>query len=172
MQLQRSWKVAVVGLLGGILALVGVAGARVKADPDVTSGPPLILYADTVLGSAGLSNPKDACVLDNRFQPGQTVVWRIKVYDPATGSDMDSAALQSVQVTLPDGQVFSTQYGPHPGKPGATPTDYFWSAGWSIPQEYPTGSLPYRVDATGSDGRTGKFTEFNVFPSLLTIVGG
>ena len=80
---------------------------------------------------------------------------------------MDDKALKSVVVTLNDGQTFNARYGGHPG---TNPTDFFWSTAWAIPANYPTGSVPYQVTATSTDGRTGIFSEFNVAPSLLTVV--
>jgi hypothetical protein len=131
---------------------------------------PLNLTADTVIGAEGAPSPESICVKSNQFHPGEVVVFRVKVYDPTTGNPMDDSALTSVVVELQDGQTFNAVYGGHPGGPGATPTDYFWSVAWAIPLDYPTGSVPYTVTATSSDGRTGTFTDFNVGPSLLMVV--
>jgi predicted transcriptional regulator len=140
----------------------------VAAQPPLAQA--LILNADTVIGSAGATNPADICVQSSRFQQGESVVWRIKVYDPVTGNPMDNSTLDSVVVSLKDGQNFTAAYGGHPGQPGVPVTDYFWSTAWSIPKSYPTGSVQYTVTAMSKDGRTGTFTEFNVAPSLLTVV--
>jgi hypothetical protein len=140
---------------------VGVAVAAVAL---------IAIAAGAVFGGAGLPDPAYSCVASSRFLQGETVVFRIKVTDPATGSNMDDKALTSVVVTLKDGQTFKARYGGHPGGQGATPTDYFWSAAWKIPADYATGSVPYQVTATGNDGRTGTFSEFNVASSLLQVV--
>jgi hypothetical protein len=165
MTLSRLWKFVATAAIVGVVALVGAACA---------SGPKaaqtLILQSDTVIGTVGVNNPADICIESSRFPQGGEVVWRIKVYDPATGEPMDDQALDSVVVSLNDGQTFTAQYGGHPGQPGVPTTDYFWSAAWSIPETYPTGSVPYTVTATSTDGRTGTFNEFNVAPSLLTVV--
>ncbi len=138
----------------------------VAAQPPVS----LMVNANTVIGAEGAKNPADICVQSSQFQQGEMVVWRIKVYDPTTGNLMDNSTLTSVVVSLKDGQTFTAMYGGHPGQPGVPVTDYFWSAAWSIPKTYPTGSIQYTVTAKGKDGRTGTFTEFNVTPSLLTVV--
>ena len=130
----------------------------------------LTIDANTVIGSAGVKNPADICIQSSRFPQGESVVFRIKVYDPTTGNPMSNSTLDSVVVSLKDGQTFTAAYGGHPGQPGVPVTDYFWSAAWSIPATYPTGSVPYTVTAKSKDGRTGTFAEFNVAPSLLTIV--
>ena len=165
MRLSKLWKIGAGAALIGVIALVAAA---CSSSPKAAQT--LILQSDAVIGAAGAKNPADICVESSRFQQGGDVVWRIKVYDPATGQPLDDKALKSVVVTLKDGQTFSANYGGHPGQPGVPITDYFWSTAWAIPASYPTGSVPYQVNATSNDGRTGSFTEFNVAPSLLTVV--
>ncbi len=170
MRLSKLWKVGAVAALAGVVALVAAACTGTQAAPKTAQV--LSVNADAVIGSAGVKNPADICVVSSRFPQGESVVWRIKVYDPVTGQPMDDKALKPVAVTLKDGQTFSANYGGHPGQPGVPKTDYFWSTAWTIPTSYPTGSVPYKVTATSNDGRTGSFTEFNVAPSLLTVVAG
>lgn len=169
MRLSRLWKVwASAGLIG----LIIVVAAACSSGPKTAQT--LIIDANTVIGSAGVKNPADICVVSSRFPQGGDVVWRIKVYDPATGQPMDDQALDSVVVNLTDGQTFNAIYGPHPGAPPGQPqppaTDHFWTAVWSIPSDYPTGSATFTVTAKSKDGQTGMFSEFNVAPSLLAIV--
>jgi hypothetical protein len=171
MQLRRLWKIGATAAIVGMVSLVAAACAGGQtATPTPKVAHTLILQADTVVSSTGVKNPADICVQSSRFPQGEGVVWRIKVYDPATGQPMDDKALSSVVVSLKDGQTFKAAYGSHPGGPGATPTDYFWSTAWAIPATYPTGSVPYTVTAQSKDGRTGTFNEFNIAPSLLLVV--
>lgn len=165
MRLPRLWRLGATVAMAAIVTTVTVACAGGPKPAQV-----LIVNADAVIGSAGVKNPADICVVSSRFPQGESVVWRVKVYDPTTGKPMDDKALKSVIVTLKDGQTFNARYGGHPGGQGATPTDFFWSTAWAIPKNYPTGSVPYQVTATSNDGRTGTFAEFNVAPSLLTVV--
>ncbi len=176
MRSRGTWKVGAVAALFGLVAIVAVACSGGKEEGATTEGqgptaaPVLIVDANTVLGSEGIPEEERAakvCVLSSRFAPGEEVVWRIKVFDPATGDTMDDTQLDSVVVELPDGQTFDAKYGGHPGD---NATDSFWATSWEIPADYPTGSLPYTVKASATDGRTGEFTEFNVAPSLLTVV--
>jgi hypothetical protein len=186
MRLLKLWKVGAIAASVGVIALVSAACA---GETTVTATPPpktvtvtatqtvartLIVDANTVIGAEGVLNPQDICVVSSRFPQGETVVWQIKVYDPATGQLMDDTVLNSVVVKLSDGQTFDARYGPHPGAPPDQPqppaTDHFWTTAWSIPATYPTGSAPFTVTATSKDGRTGTFSEFNVVPALLTVV--
>jgi hypothetical protein len=188
MKLSRLWKFGAIAAVIGIVALVASACAgttTVTATPKTVTATvtaptvtkvaqTLILQADAVIGVVGVTNPADICVESSQFPQGGDVVFRIKVYDPATGQPMDDTALNSVVVSLQDGQTFTAVYGAHPGAPPDQPqppaTDHFWTAAWIIPASYPTGSVPYTVAATSKDGRTGTFSQFNVAPSLLTVV--
>lgn len=162
MELKRFWKFIMAGVLIGAIAVVTAACSGSSTPPAATTqvAKNLILSSDMVSGGSG-------CVLDNVYKPGEEVVFRIRVYDPVTGEPMDNKALSSVTVSLPDGQSFTANYGGHPS---TNPVDHFWAAGWTIPANYPTGTITYTETATAADGRTGTFDNFNVQPSLLTVV--
>ena len=158
------------GLLVAALGALLVLGAVPAAAQDDAAAPAdwLFIDADTVQGPANLTEEERAtqsCVQDNRFARNEEIVWRVKVLDPLTGEPMDDQALESVQVVLPD-QVLDLRYGPHPRD---TPADFFWTVAWDIPEDYPTGELPYTVTATAADGRTGSYEQFNVSPARLLV---
>jgi len=155
-------------LLVAMAAMASLGASSQGAEKDV----PLILVADTVLGIEGIPEaeiPQKVCILSSRFNPGQQIVWRVRVYDPETGQAMDETTLDVVEVILPGEQIVKARYGPHPPPPQDA-SDFFWSTSWVIPQEYPTGSLSYTIRAKSKDGRSGEFAQFNVAPSLLIIL--
>jgi len=128
----------------------------------------LVIDADTVQGPKNLKEaekPLRSCVQASRFAHNEQVVWRVKVFDGATGEALDDTALTSVQVTLPD-QSFDLHYGGHPG---SDPVDFFWTTSWTVPEGYPSGSLDYSIVATAADGRTATWEQFKVTAALLTI---
>jgi hypothetical protein len=57
-------------------------------------------------------------------------------------------------------------FAPHPKD---NPVDYFWSASFEIPADYPTGTLNYEIVATDKNGTTASFKPFPVAPSLVTV---
>ncbi|HEY5652112.1 MAG TPA: hypothetical protein VIW46_11735 [Acidimicrobiia bacterium] len=120
----------------------------------------LILQADIV---------GDGCMLQNAYlnDGERKATFRVRVYDPATGEPMGVDELESVTVTLGDGQVFELAWGPHPPN---TEDDFFWTYGWEIFAGYPVGNVSYTIEAVALDGRTGAFDPFLVAPSLLTIL--
>jgi len=109
------------------------------------------------------------CVLANQFKRKEGVAWRIRVLDQ-TGQPADDKKLKSVVIELSDGQKLNLKYGGHP--PRGTATDYFWSVGWIIPAEYPTGSLTYKVVATDLGGQTQSWEPFKRQPTQLTVIPG
>jgi hypothetical protein len=87
-----------------------------------------------------------------------------------TGAQADDKALKSVVVELSDGQKIPAKFGSHP--PRGTPTDFFWSLHWVIPESYPTGSLNYKVVATDNAGNTQTWEPFKRQPTQLTVIAG
>lgn len=145
------------------LALLVALGVGSLAEAQ--GGQHLFIAADMVRGPGG-SGP--VCVLRSQFMRKERVAWRIRVQD-ATGKQLDDKGLKSVVVELSDGQKFPAHFGGHP--PNA-PTDHLWSAGWSIPQDYPTGTFNYKVVATASDGTTQTWEPINNKLSWLTVIPG
>jgi len=128
----------------------------------------LIIDGDTVQGPKNLRDaekPLRSCVQASRFAHNEQIVWRVKVLDGATGAELDDTALISVEVKLPD-QTLALKYGPHPAK---DPLDFFWTTSWTVPEDYPSGSLDYSIVATAADGRTATWEQFKVTAALLTI---
>lgn len=167
---KRKKRLTTMVLAGTLLVALTMMGSVLASAQTEGEDLPLIVHADTVRGHLNLLEEDIAanlCVQRSRFNPGEHIVWRIRVYDPQLATAMDNIALDSVQVLFDDGQIFETVYADH-GAEGAK--DFFWTTSWVIPEDYPTGSLGHQVTAKAQDGRTGEFVPFNVSYSLLTIV--
>ena len=153
-------------LAGALLIALTMMGSVLASAQTEEKDLPLILHADTVRGDLNLSQEElvaNLCVQRSRFNPGEHIVWRIRVYDPQLATAMDNVALDSVQVVFDDGQLFEAVYAGHQ-------KDFFWTTSWVIPEDYPTGSLGHQIVAKAKDGRTGEFVPFTVSYALLTIV--
>src|ERR1700704_466074 len=112
----------------------------------------LFFEGDLVRG-AQQGAPGPFCVLSNQFKRLEKVVWRIRVLDEA-GQSLDGNGLKSVVVELPDGQKPNAQFDRHPPPEQGVALDHFWTAVWTIPTSYPSGSLGYKVVATGKDDQS------------------
>lgn len=161
---KKPWFKAALGLVLTLALSVGLATACSGGTVTVTAGnvssnQDLLVYGDMVTNVG--------CLNTSVGHRGELLVWRIRVVDPNTGADMTDEDISSVTATLPTGEEFNLTYGGHPG--GGSPTDWFWSAPWEIPLNFPTGSLGYEIDAVANDGRTGNFSPFEVSSSKLSI---
>jgi hypothetical protein len=110
-------------------------------------------------------------VLSNQFKRLEKVVWRIRVLDTA-GQSLDDKGLKSVIVELPDGQKLNAKFDRHPPPEQGPALDHFWTAVWTIPTTYPSGSLGYKVVATGKDDQAQTWEPFKSKPSQLSVVDG
>lgn len=156
--------VLAVGCSGG-----GKEAATSTAAPASTKPAALSVRADTVSGPKNLTAEQrktQSCVQQSRFPRNSQIVWRARVGDGATGSDLDDKTLGTIEVQLADSRKLPMKYGPHPAQ---NPTDFFWTTSVEIPADYPTGTLGYKIVATAKDGRTVTYEPFKVAPSLLTI---
>jgi hypothetical protein len=153
------------------------------AAPATQAAPPapklLTLVVDTVRGTAGVTddekkpeNPASlVCVVMSKFPQGSRIVWRARVVDPLTGKGLDDNALEHVTLTLADGKTQPLKYGPHGGTK-ENPADFFWAAGWTVPNDYPTGIFNYKIEAKSKEGATGSYGSdyFKVPAAQLQII--
>lgn len=160
-----------IGIVLGIVVGLAISACQATGEANPSTAPvsaKLILQADTVWGPKNLPEAERAgkvCVQRNLFAHNEEIVWRVKVVDPATGEPMDDQALSSVTVKLAD-QALDLRYGPHPKD---NPVDFFWTVSWLIPEGHPSGELPYTIETTAKDGRTGTFEQFGVSLARLTV---
>ncbi len=107
------------------------------------------------------------CVLNNQYKRKEAVAFRIRVLQP-NGEVADDKVLKSVVVELGNGQKLPAGFKSH----GTPPTDYFWSLFWTIPADFPTGSVGYKVVATMNDGSTVTWEPFIRPTTQLMVVAG
>jgi len=137
----------------------------------------LFIEGDIVRGLTPDGATGPVCVLNNLFKRRENVIFRIRVRNVA-GQPLDDNGIKEIVVELKDGQKLLARYGSRPpdaflATVGLTaPTDYYWSAAWRIPQDYPTGTLTYRVVATDMQGNTQNWATFNDPRSWPIVVDG
>jgi len=107
------------------------------------------------------------CLLKNQYKRGEAVAFRIRVLDPS-GAVADDKMLKGVVVELGNGMKLPARWGGH----GMPPTDFFWSLFWTVPDDFPTGSLGYKVHATMADASVVTWTPFNRDSTQLTVIAG
>ena len=150
-------------LLAVALFILG-AGGHVQAQQSTL----LFFEADMVRGDQ-VGAPGPFCVLNNQFKRLEKVVWRVRVLDQ-TGKSLDDKGLKSLAIELSDGQRLPGRFGPHPPPRSGPATDYFWSAAWTIPAGYPSGTFVYKVVATDLDGKAHAWEPFKRVTSQLQVL--
>ena len=128
------------GKLSAIALVVGPLSAPAQAQ----EAQKLFIEGDIVRGNTALGATGPICVLNSQFKRGENVVFRVRARNPQ-GQPLDDKAIKSMTVELSDGRKLNGRYGGHPPR---TPTDFFWTAAWMIPEGYPTGTLGYKVTVT------------------------
>ena len=91
-----------------------------------------------------------ACVLTSQYKRRESVVWRVRVFDPGHEHQLAGDELTSLVVQTPDGAEYKMHFGDHPM---GRKDDSFWTVSWVIPADYPLGTLNYKVVATDLDGK-------------------
>jgi hypothetical protein len=143
--------------IGALAVVATVLGAGLPTCAQAAVA--MVVQSDTVL-----SGP---CTLSSQFKHGDRIVFRGRVIDTASGNPLDDKGLKSLVVQLPDGTTLDAKYGGHPPDQVA---GYYWTAAWTVPADYPTGTLGYKMVATNNDGETATYVPFEVPASQLTIV--
>lgn len=101
------------------------------------------------------------CVVDSRFERGHGIVFRATVIDQATNELVEDA---KVKVVFATGDEYEMELGPH----GQEAT-LLWTALWTVPDDFPTGTLDYQIIAE-VDGKEYAYEPFDVSLSKLTIL--
>jgi hypothetical protein len=128
----------------------------------------MFIEGDMVRGNTQKGQTGPLCVLNSQFKRNENAVFRVRVRD-VTGKPLDDKELKSVVVELSDGQKLPMRYGGHPPR---NSVDYFWAHGWVIPDNYPTGTLYYKIVATDLQGRTQTWQTFQEPRSQVVVIPG
>jgi hypothetical protein len=154
--------------LSAVALSVVVAGFSAGAYAQVRTTPAGKLFFEGDIVRHALEGQQGPfCVLQNQYKRGEAVAWRIRVQKP-DGTPADASYLKSVEVQLGNGQKLPAHYGGH----GMPPTDFFWSLFWTIPGNFPTGSLGYKVNATMQDGSVVTWEPFTRATTQLMVIAG
>lgn len=158
--MKRNWKWIIIGLLTLIIVVGCSNGDNGDASKSGDGDPVVVVHGDTI-NSHEVEHA--ICVVNSRFEQGWRMVFRATVTDGTTGESIDDA---EVKVVLEDGQEFEMELGDH-GSDGKETMLY--TIAWSIPDDYPTGTLEYKYVAK-VDGKEYTFEPFDVDLSKMTII--
>lgn len=104
--------------------------------------------------------------MNNYFAPGSTVVFRSYAVDPKSRSIVAPKLVKYFYVSIPNQPPLKYKY--DAAAPGAS-TGLPWTATWTVPADYPQGTVAFRTLLKLTTKRQGQFIQLPVSPSMLTI---
>ncbi len=151
-----------------VVVLIAIVAMSVGAHAQMRTEPAGKLFFEGDIVRHALEGQQGPfCVLQNQYRRGEAVAWRIRVLRPS-GAVADGTLLKSVVVELGNGDKLPTEYKSH-GNPA---TDYFWSVSWTVPTDFPTGSLGYKVVVTMEDDSVVTWEPFTRASTQLAVIAG
>jgi hypothetical protein len=156
--------------LSAAISCVAVSGFAAAAQAQETQkvAQKLFIDGDIVRGNTAMGATGPICVLNSQFKRGENVVFRMRVRT-VNGELLDEKGIKGITVELTDGRKLNARYGGHPPR---TPTDFFWTAAWMIPEGFPTGTLGYKVTATDIHGSTQTWEPMREYRSWVVVIPG
>jgi len=139
------------------LALAAVILAAAAPPAGAQSTAPYRIVADTVTAGGNPGVQGVGCVNETVFFPGDVVVFRAVVADGATGTPLTQADITSrgitAVVTTSEGRAIPMRFGMHPPPNVQAPKRApYWSGTMPISREHATGTLPWSLTVTDSQG--------------------
>lgn len=140
------------------------AGTTATPAPPAATPPPaakqqIIFYVDTVTAGAGESpfnvDATLGCMKTGIFSRGMHIVWRLTAFDN-TGTELQPATIERLVLKTPTGDPATFRYGNHGG-------NWFWTATYNVPMDFPLGVLDWSVEAKTKSGLTGTYKEWPIF---------
>ena len=144
------------------VAFATSASAQMRTDP-----PGKLFFEGDIVRHALMGQQGPFCILNNRYMRGEAVAFRQRVLLP-NGTPATDKELKSVNMILGNGTTVELKYHGH----GMPPTDFFWSAFYTIPMDAPIGSLGYKVEATMNDGTKVTWQPFTRDTTQLMVIAG
>ena len=143
------------------LATLAANAQQAPGKPVPGTGTAFRIYADVVANGTRVGVQGIPCVNQAVFFPGD-IIWRAVIADGATGVALTPAEVAqrgiAVVTTLTDGTKISLTLKNHPPPPNAPVHESYFSGALLIKADHPTGTLPWTLTATDSQGHTGTFT--------------
>lgn len=149
------------------IAVAAVAFATTASAQTRTEPAGKLFFEGDIVRHALMGQQGPFCILNNRYTRGEAVAFRQRVLKP-DGTVATDKDLKSVEIQLGNGTKVPLSYKGH----GMPPTDFFWSAFYTIPMDAPVGSMGYKVVATMNDGTAVTWQPFTRDTTQLMVVAG
>ena len=109
-----------------------------------------------------------AGVVSNRFSRGSKVVFRVFAGDVTTGRVLTGADVKYLYVQIPGQPNLKLTYG-GPFKATDPVARLPWTGTWTIPADYPLGTVVFKVLLKTNSHGYGSFVQMPVVSAMLTV---
>jgi len=147
-------------------ALTSVGGAQTPTETPFPA-PTVVQYfvsAQTVTGPAATQG---AGVLLDFFPQGSTVVFRATAGETKTGKLVTGSQAKYFYIKIPGQPNVKLAYKAPSKKTAGAP--WAWSGSWTVPADYPTGIVAFKVLLKSKSGGYGSFIQLPPTTSQLTV---
>jgi hypothetical protein len=162
--MRRTMLFVAVGVTAATVTAVG--GAQTPTETPFPA-PKVVQYfvsAQTVTGPGAADG---AGVLADYFAQGSTVVFRASAGESKTGTLLTDQTSKYFYVKIPGQPNVKLAYKAPAKKSVGAP--WAWTGSWTIPADYPTGLVPFKVLLKTKSGGYGSFVQMPIATSQLTV---
>jgi hypothetical protein len=153
----------IITMLGAVLAAATVTATAAARQSDVPYPAPQVKDAFVAAQTVAATG-----TMTNYFAPGTRVIFRAYAVDGKTHKVLVAKDVKYFYVTIPNQPNVKLTY--NPTATGAT-LRLAWTGTWTVPANYPSGVVNYKVLVQTKTKQRGQFVPMPVASSVLTIVG-
>jgi hypothetical protein len=158
--------VLILGVAVTAAAITAVGGAQTPTETPFPA-PTVVQYFVGAITVTGPGATEGAGVLNDRFPQGSTVVFRATAGETKTGKPLTGDQSKFFYITIPGQPNVKLAYQAPAKKTLGTP--WSWSGSWTIPADYPTGIVAFKVLLKSKSGGYGSFVQLPPTSSQLTV---
>ena len=162
--MRRTMLILAVALTAAVVTAVG--GAQTPTETPFPS-PTVVQYFVSAQTVTGPGAAEGAGILADRFAQGSTVVFRAAAGETKTGTLVTDKTAKYFYVKIPGQPNVKLSYKAPAKKSVGVP--WSWSGSWTIPVDYPTGLVAFKVLLKSKSGGYGSFVQIPVAASQLTV---
>ena len=153
----------IITMLGAVLAAAALTATAAARQNDVPYPAPQVKDAFVAAQTVAATG-----TMTNYFAPGTRVIFRAYAVDGKTHKVLVAKDVKYFYVTIPNQPNVKLTY--NPTATGAT-LRLAWTGTWTVPANYPSGVVNYKVLVQTKKKQRGQFVPLPVASSVLTIVG-
>lgn len=157
-------------ILGVAVAAAALSASALAAEaPKETPFPVPATEGLFVAGQTVNTSSANGGILQNQFVRGATVVFRVFAGETKTGLVLRPGTVRYAYVKVP-GQPNLRLTWSGPFAKSDPDAQWPWKASWTVPNDYPLGTVDFKVLVKSKSGKAGSFVQAPVATAQLSVV--